>query len=98
MSEKLYIEQNLVHNEKSFSKTIQSFVQCVNSLIADTEQPSKEDKIKTVGKSPLERMVKMIEYVFNKLAIILEENVKYIQNEWNFLTSFWISLCCNRNQ
>jgi len=41
MSEKLYIEQNLVSSEKSFSKTMQAFVQCVNSLITDTEQPSK---------------------------------------------------------
>ena len=35
MSEKLYLEQNLVHNEKSFCKTIQSFVQCVNSVLSD---------------------------------------------------------------
>jgi hypothetical protein len=43
-------------------------------------------------------MIKMIEYVFSKLTIILKGNVEYIPNEWNLLTGFWISLCCNRNQ
>jgi len=35
MSEKLYMEQRLVKNNNSFTKTIQSFVQCANSLLAD---------------------------------------------------------------
>ena len=63
MSEKLYIEQNLVHNENSFKKTIQVFVECINSILSDIEQPGKEDRLK-VGRNPFERMVKMLEYMF----------------------------------
>lgn len=98
MSEKLYLEQSLVNSEKSFSKTIQSFVQCVNSIISDLEQPAKEESFKGVGRNPLERTLKMAEYIFSKLEIILNQNSEYIQNEWNFLTGFWISLCCSRSQ
>ena len=97
MSEKLYLEQNLVHSEKSFSKTIQSFVQCVNSVISDFEQYQKEDRTK-MGKNPLERSIKMTEYIFSKLQIILDQNSSFIADEWNFLTGFWISLCCHKNQ
>lgn len=35
MSEKLYLEQNLVTNEKSFSKTIQAFVACLNGILGE---------------------------------------------------------------
>ncbi len=35
MSEKLYLEQKIVKNSKQFSVTIQAFVQCSNSLVAD---------------------------------------------------------------
>jgi hypothetical protein len=51
MSEKLYIEQNLVHNEKSFNKTIQSFIQCVNSILSDLEQPERTEHSKPMAKS-----------------------------------------------
>ena len=45
-----------------------------------------------------ERSLKMMEYILGKLLIILDQNATYISNEWNFLTGFWISLCCNKNQ
>ena len=67
MSEKLYLEQNLVHNEKTFSKTVQAFVQSVNGLIADCEHSSKEDRFKKLGKNPFEQLLKMTEYIFSKL-------------------------------
>lgn len=35
MSEKLYLEQKIVKTKKQFSTTIQAFVQCANSLLAD---------------------------------------------------------------
>lgn len=98
MSEKLYLEQNLVRNEKSFGKTVQAFVQSVNGLIADCGQSSKEDRYKKLGKNPYEQLLKMAEYIFSKLEIILDQNSGFIHNEWNFLTGFWISLCCNPRQ
>lgn len=98
MSEKLYIEQRLVNNEKSFSKTIQAFVQSVNSLLADVQQTEKEDRLKKGGKSTLQKTLKMTEYIFTKLLNILSQNVEFIHNEWNFLTGFWISLCSSPNK
>lgn len=35
MSEKLYMEQRIVKTQKQFSTTIQAFIQCANSLLAD---------------------------------------------------------------
>jgi len=35
MADKLYTEQNLITTNESFTKTIQAFVQCANSLLAD---------------------------------------------------------------
>ena len=55
-------------------------MQCVNSVLSDAEQPVKEEKTTKQGKNPLERNIKMMEYVFSKLSIILDQNAKYIQN------------------
>lgn len=45
--------------------TIQAFVQCANSLLADLEQPPSSLNLKKtiIGKNPSERYYKMIEYL-----------------------------------
>jgi hypothetical protein len=43
MTEKLYTEQQLVTSSESFTKTVQAFVQSINGLLADIEQPFKAD-------------------------------------------------------
>ncbi len=57
--------------------TIQAFVQCANSLLADLEQPSTSSSYKartTLGKNPCERYYKMLEYVLEKLNIVILQN------------------------
>ncbi len=73
MSEKLYSEQRLVHNERSFMKTIQAIVQSANSMLADLQQPSKqEERTKKIGKKSQDKFLKLIDYIFSKLNYILE--------------------------
>jgi hypothetical protein len=96
MSEQLYQDQSIVKNEKQFIVTIQAFVQCSNSLVADMEQPQSDKKL-SLGKSPSERYYKMISYLLEKLNIVILQNPQYIYGEWNFLTGFWMSFCSNKN-
>ena len=63
------------------------------------EQPIKpsDRNYKKAGRNPLDRYLKMIDYLLGKLAIIMEQNIEYLENEWNFLTGFWISFCSNKS-
>lgn len=97
MSEKLYLEQRIVKTQKQFSTTIQAFVQCANSLAADLEQPQNSSRGLISGKNPSQRYYKMIEYLFEKLNIVILQNREYLFGEWNFLTGFWMSFCSNKN-
>jgi uncharacterized protein YydD (DUF2326 family) len=79
MADKLYTEQNIITSTESFHKTIQAFVQCANSLLADMEQPiTNEDKTKKVGRSPQDKLIKMIDFVLGKLRAVLQHNPTYV--------------------
>jgi hypothetical protein len=97
MSEKLYVEQRIVKTQKNYSTTIQAFVQCANSLVADLEQPPNSSRVPTLGKNPSQRYYKMIEYLLEKLNIVILQHKDYLFEEWNFLTGFWMSFCSNKN-
>jgi hypothetical protein len=64
-------------------------------MLADLEKP-KIDKKKT-GKSPQDRCLRLLDYTFGKLRLILEQNLDYLSNEWNFVTGFWISCCSHQS-
>jgi hypothetical protein len=41
-------------------------------MLADLEQPSKlDEKTRKIGKSPQDKFLKLIDYIFGKLKIIL---------------------------
>lgn len=39
----------------------------------------------------------MIDYVIDKLLLVVRNNVEFAAVEWNFITAFFITLCSNRN-
>jgi hypothetical protein len=81
MTEKLYTEQQLVHSEESFTKTIQAFAQCLNGLLADFEQPFKGDskQSKSHHRKHIDRYHKMINYILSKIETILHQSSEYIE-------------------
>jgi len=32
------------------------------------------------------------------MTLILQQNVKYIPTDWDFITGFWISFCSSKNK
>lgn len=39
----------------------------------------------------------MIDYILEKLNIVILQNKDCLFDEWNFLTGFWMSFCSNKN-
>lgn len=64
-------------------------------MLADLEQP--RDEKRKAGKNPQDRCLRLLDYTFSKLRLILEQNIELLPNEWNFLTGFWISCCSHRS-
>lgn len=90
----MFVEQKLITSAAAFAKTVQGFVQCANSIMADTREVSKGDTLEV--QQPIERNLKMIDYVLDKLKIVILQNEEYLSQQWDFLTGFWISFCSSK--
>ena len=84
-----------MQNEISFSMTIQALVQCANSILADIEQPKEKSLVP--ASSTFKRLFKMVDYLTQRIMIIVKNNPSKASAEWNFITAFFITLCFNKN-
>lgn len=39
----------------------------------------------------------MIDYIIDKLLLVVCNNIAYAAAEWNFITAFFITLCSSKN-
>lgn len=45
----------------------------------------------------MKRSYKMINYLIQRLIVVINNNPQRVTGEWNFITAFFITLCFNKN-